>query len=107
MPHCPRVGEGDLRLDHPELDEVAAGVRVLGAKGRPEGVNIGQRRGIGLDIELPRYRQERLAAEEILREIDPALGVRGRFARSRVDARNRVPAPSASETAVGTETQAS
>jgi len=30
------VGERDLRLDHPELGEVAAGVRVLGAEGRPE-----------------------------------------------------------------------
>jgi hypothetical protein len=35
------VGEGDLRLDHPEVGEVAAGVRVLGAEGRPEGVDLG------------------------------------------------------------------
>ncbi len=67
------VGERDLRLDHPELGEVAAGVRVLGAEGRPEGINLGQRQAVGLDIELPRDRQERLAAEEILREIDLAL----------------------------------
>ena len=49
-----QVGEGDLRLDHPELGEVAAGVRVLGAEGRPERINLGQRQAIGLDIELPR-----------------------------------------------------
>ena len=29
------VGEGDLRLDHPELGEVAAGVGILGTEGRP------------------------------------------------------------------------
>ena len=48
------VGEGDLRLDHPELGEVAAGVRVLGTEGRPEGVDLGQRQTVGLDIELAR-----------------------------------------------------
>jgi hypothetical protein len=67
------VGERDLRLDHPELGEMAAGVRVL-AEGRSEGVDLGQCEAVGLDIELPRDRQERLAAEEILREIDLALG---------------------------------
>ena len=67
------VGERDLRLDHPELGEVAAGVRVLGAEGRPERVDLGEREAVGLDVELPRHRQERLAAEEILREIDLAL----------------------------------
>ena len=36
------VGERDLRLDHPELGEVEAGVRVLGAEVRPEGVDLGQ-----------------------------------------------------------------
>ena len=67
------VGEGDLRLDHPELGEVAAGVGVLGAERRPEGVDLGEREAVGLDVELPRHRQERLAAEEILGEIDLAL----------------------------------
>jgi hypothetical protein len=52
---------------------VAGGVRVLGAEGRPEGVDLGQREAVGLDIELARDRQERLAAKEILREIDLAL----------------------------------
>ena len=67
------VGEGDLRLDHPELGEVAAGVGVLGAEGRPEGVDLAEREAVGLDVELARHGQERLAAEEILREVDLAL----------------------------------
>src|SRR5262249_10818662 len=68
-----KVGERDLWLDHPELGKVAAGVRVLGAERRPEGVDLGERETRGLDVELPRPRQERLAAEEILREIDLTL----------------------------------
>ena len=62
------TGERDLRLDHPD-SEMAAGVRVIGAEGRPEGVDLGQCQPVGLEIELPRDRQECLAAEEILREI--------------------------------------
>src|SRR5712671_8071719 len=42
-------------------------------KGRPEGVDLGERQAVGLDIELPRDRQERLAAKEVLREIHLAL----------------------------------
>src|SRR6266446_5387914 len=44
-------------------------VRVLRAEGRPEGVDLGQRQAIGLNIELSRYRQKRLAAKEILRDL--------------------------------------
>jgi hypothetical protein len=44
--------------------------RVLG---EPGDVDLGQRQAVGLDIELPRDRQKRLAAKEILREIDLAL----------------------------------
>jgi hypothetical protein len=67
---------------------VAAGVRVLGAEGRPKCVDLGQRQAVGLDIELSRDRQEGLAAKEILREIDLVLGVLGRFTKSNVDSRN-------------------
>jgi hypothetical protein len=73
MPIVREVGERDLRLDHPELGEVAAGVRVLDAERRPERTDLGERQAVGLDIELPRDRQERLAAKEIPREIDLAL----------------------------------
>ena len=34
------VAECDLRLDHPELRQVPAGVGVLGAEGRPERVHV-------------------------------------------------------------------
>jgi hypothetical protein len=56
---------------------VAAGVRILGAEGRTEGVDLGQRQAVGLDIELTRDRQERLAAKEILRAIFPSGYVAG------------------------------
>ena len=42
--HCRiarQVGERDLRFDHPEFGEVAAGVRVLGPEGRAERINLG------------------------------------------------------------------
>ena len=46
------IGEGDLGLDHPELGEVPAGVRVLGAERRAERVDLRQRQAVGLDVEL-------------------------------------------------------
>ena len=67
------IGERDLRLDHPELGKMPAGVGVLRPERRPEGVDLGEREAVRLDIELARHRQERLAAEEILGEIDLAL----------------------------------
>ena len=50
-----------------------AGVGVLGPERRPEGVDLAERQAVGLDVELPRHGEERLAAEEILREVDLAL----------------------------------
>ena len=52
-----------------------AGVGVLGAEGRAERVDLGEGQAIGLDVELARYRQKSLAAEEILAVIDLALSV--------------------------------
>jgi hypothetical protein len=68
------VGERDLGLDHPELGEVAPGVGVLGAEGRPEGVDLAHRHAIGLDVELARHRQVGLLAEEVLVPVDAAGG---------------------------------
>ena len=61
------VGEGDLRLDHPELGEVPAGVRVLRPEGRPERVDARQRQAVRLDVELARDGQVGRLAEEVLR----------------------------------------
>ena len=68
-----QIREGDFGLDHPELRQMPAGVRILGAERRAERVDLGQRQAIGLDVELPRHCQERFAAEEILREVDLAV----------------------------------
>ena len=59
------VREGDLRLDHPELGEMPAGVGVLRPEGRSEGVDLAHGQAVGLDVELPRYGEKRVPAEEI------------------------------------------
>src|SRR5262249_782669 len=84
------VGERDLGLDHPELGEVAAGVGVLGAEGRPEGVDPREREAVRLDVELPRDGEESLAAEEVLAVVDaPRLGAREVGEIERGDAKQR------------------
>ncbi len=90
------IGKGDLRLDHPELGEVARRKGLLGAKGGAERVHLRQGQAIRLDIQLARDGQERGPAEEVFREIDLPRGVLGRFARSSVETLNIAPAPSAS-----------
>ncbi len=50
-----------------------AGVGILRPERRPEGVDLAERETVRLHIELARHRQERLAAEEILGEVDLAL----------------------------------
>jgi hypothetical protein len=64
---------------------VAAGVRVLRAESRPEGVDLGERQAVRLDIKLPRNRQERLAAEEILRKVDLVLSPFGGVTSTKVE----------------------
>lgn len=64
------VAEGDLRLDHPELCQVAGGVGVLGAEGGAEGVDVGQRARVVLPLHLAGDREVRLLAEEVLRVVD-------------------------------------
>jgi hypothetical protein len=68
------VGKGDLRLDHPELGQVARGKGMLGTKGGAERVYLRQGQAIGLDIQLARDGQERGPAEEVFREIDLPRG---------------------------------
>src|SRR3546814_11077495 len=49
-----QVREGDLRLDHPELGQVAGGVGVLGAEGRAEGdrQSVVSGRGVSVRVDL-------------------------------------------------------
>ena len=61
-----QIGERDLGLDHPELGQVAAGVAVLGAERRAEGVDLRQRQAVGLDVQLAADGEERFLAEEVL-----------------------------------------
>jgi hypothetical protein len=57
--------EGDLRLDHPELGQVAPRFRLLRAEGRPEAVHLAERRGRGLQVQLPRLREIGLVPEVV------------------------------------------
>lgn len=57
--------EGHLRLDHPELGEVARRVRVLGAEGRAEGVDVGEGARVVLAVELAGHGEERGPAEKV------------------------------------------
>ena len=47
-----QIAEGHFRLDHPELRRVTGGVRILGAEGGAEGIDVGKRAGKGLSFEL-------------------------------------------------------
>ena len=63
------IEERHLRLDHPELGEVPRGVRVLGAEGRAEGVDLRHRQAEALDVELAGDGEEGLLAEKVLRRV--------------------------------------
>ncbi len=68
-----KVSEGDLWLYHPELGEVATGIRIFRTERRPECINLGERKTVRLDVKLPGHRQERFTAKKISPEIDLAL----------------------------------
>ncbi|CGW87857.1 Uncharacterised protein [Salmonella enterica subsp. enterica serovar Typhi] len=53
-----QIGERHFRLQHPELRQVAAGVGIFRAEGRPKSIDFGQRTGIGFTIELAGDGQE-------------------------------------------------
>ena len=59
------IEERDLRLDHPELGEMAARLRLLGAERRAEAVDLAERRRRGLEVELAGLREVRLLAEVV------------------------------------------
>src|SRR5262249_52280450 len=55
--------ERDLRLDHPELGEVAARLRFLGTERRPEAVDPSEGHARRLEVELSRLREIGLLVE--------------------------------------------
>ena len=72
-----QVGEGHLGLDHPELGGVAGVVALLGAEGGAERVDVAQRHGHGLGLQLAGNGQVDRTLEEVLRVVNAALVVAG------------------------------
>ena len=68
------VVEGHFGLNHPELGEVAWCIGVLGAECRAEGVDGSEGCGGQLSLELSGDGEAGLAAEEVLRVVDFAVG---------------------------------
>src|ERR1035437_9049555 len=58
-----KSGESNLRLDHPELGEMASRLRFLRAEGWPEAVDLAESHCRGFDIKLSRLRQVCLFVE--------------------------------------------
>ena len=58
---------GHLGLDHPELGQVAARLRFLGAERRAEAVDAAERHRVRFVVELPALRQVRGLVVEVLR----------------------------------------
>ena len=73
-----QIGEGHLRLDHPELGGVALGVGDLGAEGGAEGVHIAEGHGKVFGVELTGDGQVGGLSEKVLAEIDAAGLLAGR-----------------------------
>ena len=59
------VHEGHLRLDHPELGQVAARLRLLGAEGGAEAVDLAERHRARLHVELAGLGEVGLAEVEV------------------------------------------
>jgi len=60
------VGVGHLGLDHPELGEVTAGLRLLCAEGRAEGVDLAEGERGGFDVELAGLGEVGLVVAEVV-----------------------------------------
>ena len=75
-----QVAEGHLGLDHPELGGMARGVGVLGAEGGAEGVDVAERAGESLALQLPAHGQVGRTPEEIGRGVGALGGIEGRHA---------------------------
>ena len=76
--HVVEVGVGHLGLHHPELGEVAARLRLLGAERRAEAVDPAERHRVGFVVELPALRQERGRVLEVLHREQRGRALAGR-----------------------------
>ncbi len=70
--------EGDLRLDHPELGEMAARLRLLGPERRAEAVDAAEGHGVGLVVELAALREVRRGVVEVLDREERRRALAGR-----------------------------
>ena len=68
-----QIGEGDLRLDHPEFGGMAGGVGVLRPEGGAEGVDVAESHGKSFAVKLAGNGQVGGLAEEVLGVIDLAV----------------------------------
>ena len=68
-----KIGEGDLRFDHPKLRGMALGIGALGAESRPERINLRKCLCEAFAVELSGNGEICGFAEEILCEIHPAV----------------------------------
>ena len=91
------VGEGNFRLDHPELGGVAGGVGGFGAEGRAEGVDVaeGHERSISAFSWPETVREAGFPKKSLLKSTLPS-SVMGSASGSSVVTRNISPAPSQS-----------
>jgi len=60
------VGEGHLRLNHPELGQVPGRIGVLGTEGGPKRVDVSQGACVRLGIELSRHGQVGRSTEKVV-----------------------------------------
>jgi hypothetical protein len=94
------VAERDLRLEHPELGQVAPRLALLGAERRAEAVDLAERLGRRLHVELAGLREERRLAEVVdLEQVRRPLRGGGREDR-RVDRGEAVPVEPLAERAL-------
>ena len=79
------IAEGHLRLDHPELLEMAAGLALFGAEGGAEAVDLAEGEDVGLVVQLAGLGQIRGLTVIVDREERGGAFGRGRREDGRVD----------------------
>ena len=81
------VGVRHLGLDHPELGEVPARLRLLGAERRAEAIHAAERHRVGLVVQLPALREVRGRVLEVLDREQVGRALAGRRREDRRVAR--------------------